>query len=305
LSKKNLRSINGLILLDKPLHSSSNQVLQRVKRLFQAKKAGHTGSLDVLASGLLPICLGEATKYSHFLLTANKRYDVRAYLGKRTTTCDAEGNIIAEKSIDHISCSVFQQLLTKFHGQIEQEPSMFSALKHHGQPLYRLARQGITVPRKKRLVSIYDLKLLAWNPPEIDIMVVCSKGTYIRNLVNDIGIALGCGAYVSQLRRTGVGHYRLKHMYTLSELMCVGDKAILPIHDMLSTYPYLFLSDDEIHLLYQGKSIIIDMNRILNRPMKHSVTMIVLMTIDHRFTGVGKIDSSGCLKVKRLLAKIS
>ena len=204
------RDVNGIILLDKAIGLSSNAALQEVKRLFNANKAGHTGSLDPLASGMLPICLGEATKVSAFLLDADKRYRVRCRLGVRTTTADAEGEIIEERPIDGIDVARITAVLPRFTGQIEQIPPMYSALKHQGQRLYALARQGIEVDRQPRTLFIHELSLLGLENGECTLDVHCSKGTYVRTLAEDIGAALGCGAHVSALRRTGLGPYQAR-----------------------------------------------------------------------------------------------
>jgi tRNA pseudouridine55 synthase len=238
MNKKNRRDINGFLILDKPIGISSNRALQIVKRLYNAKKAGHTGSLDVLASGLLPLCFGRATKLAQQLLDADKYYWVEGKLGERTTTCDAEGEIVAKKSISHITQESLIKVVAQFTGKIEQIPSMYSALKHKGQPLYKLARKGIEVERKPRTVTIHELKLLKWAKDKIQLEVHCTKGTYIRNLIDDMGQALGCGAYVTQLRRLQSGPYHAKQMVTIEKLeelfakdgFAAIDKLILPIN---------------------------------------------------------------------------
>jgi len=212
------RQIDGVLLLDKPIGISSNQALQKIKHLFQAKKAGHTGTLDVLASGLLIICFGKATKLAGTLLNANKSYQVTAKLGIKTTTCDAEGEVVATKPTDKITEELIESVLQKFRGEIMQVPSMYSALKHKGTPLYKLARQGIEVERKARKVNIYKLELLDWHQDLLKLEVCCSKGTYVRNLIDDIGQALGCGAYVAELRRLSVGKFKTEQMCTIDQL---------------------------------------------------------------------------------------
>ena len=215
------RSISGVLLLDKSLEITSNQALQRVKRLYQAKKAGHTGSLDPLAHGMLPICLGEATKFSHFLLESDKEYKVIAKLGEITATGDAEGPIIEKRDIYPFSEQELIAVLNRFKGAITQTPPMYSALKHQGQPLYELARKGITVERKSRQIHIYDLQLVEYSLNQLTLRVKCSKGTYIRSLVEDIGLALGCGAHVVHLRRVSVAHFKAEHMVTDATLQLV------------------------------------------------------------------------------------
>jgi tRNA pseudouridine55 synthase len=201
------RKVNGILLLDKPLGITSNDALQRVKHLFRARKAGHTGSLDPLATGLLPICLGEATKISAFLLDADKRYRVKVKLGVTTTTADAEGEVLEEKPITGVDQARIEAALESFRGEIDQLPPMYSAIKHKGERLYNLARQGIEVEREPRRITIHSLVLLDWQAPEFSLDVHCSKGTYVRTLAEDIGNVLGCGAHVTALHRSGVGPF--------------------------------------------------------------------------------------------------
>src|SRR5579862_9142002 len=212
------RQIHGILLLDKPLGMTSNAALQKVKRLFNAKKAGHTGSLDPLATGMLPICFGEATKFSQFLLESDKCYQVEAKLGVKTRTGDAEGEVIAVKPVMDLTCERLEAVLSQFVGQIQQIPPMYSALKIQGKPLYELARQGIEIPREARSVQIYRLQLIDFQAETLKFEVQCSKGTYVRTLVEDIGELLGCGAHVSALRRTVVLPYNEIKMYTLDAL---------------------------------------------------------------------------------------
>ena len=215
------RSVNGLFLLDKPFGLSSNHALQRVRRLFDANKAGHTGSLDPLATGVLPICLGEATKFSQFLLDAEKGYRSTFSLGLRTESGDVDGGEVSRIDASHITLEQVEQAVETFRGDIEQVPSMYSALKHNGQPLYKLARQGIEVERAARSITIYDYKILDFRPgviAELDVEVRCSKGTYIRSLADDLGQMLGCGAHVSVLHRTLAGPFHEAETLTLSAL---------------------------------------------------------------------------------------
>ncbi|MDM7860539.1 tRNA pseudouridine(55) synthase TruB [Alteromonas sp. ASW11-36] len=211
------RAIHGMLMLNKGLEVSSNDALQRVKRLYKAAKAGHTGALDPLATGMLPICLGEATKFSQFLLDADKTYEVVATFGVRTTTSDADGEVVAEADVD-LSEEQLNQLIDEFKGPSKQVPSMYSALKHNGKPLYWYARQGITVERPARDINIFVLELLSFDGTNAHMRVHCSKGTYIRTLVDDMGQAAGCGAYVSKLHRVAVSQYSAEPMYTLTEL---------------------------------------------------------------------------------------
>ena len=218
MKKYKARQIDGILLLDKPVGISSNHALQKIKHLFQAKKAGHTGTLDVLASGMLIICFGKTCKLSSEFLNMDKTYLVTAKLGVKTTTCDAEGEILETKPTDQITKELIEETLQKFRGEISQIPSMYSALKHKGTPLYKLARQGIEVKREPRKVNIYELTLLDWSQDSLKLEVRCSKGTYVRNLVDDIGEALGCGAYVTELRRLSIGKFQAEEMHTVAEL---------------------------------------------------------------------------------------
>lgn len=221
--KRKGRLVNGIILLNKPLGGSSNHALQQVKRIFNAAKAGHTGALDPLATGMLPICLGEATKFSQFLLDADKTYSVTAKLGERTTTSDAAGEVVETKPVD-VSESQLIEACEQFKGPIKQVPSMFSALKHQGKPLYFYARQGIDIPREARDIEIFKLSIDRFEGDEVDMTVHCSKGTYIRSLVDDLGQVLGCGAYVSRLDRTQVTDYPVDKMFTMEQLQALRDK---------------------------------------------------------------------------------
>ncbi|MDG1081103.1 MAG: tRNA pseudouridine(55) synthase TruB [Porticoccaceae bacterium] len=215
------RSVNGVFLLDKPFGLSSNHALQRVRRLFDANKAGHTGSLDPLATGVLPICLGEATKFSQFLLDAEKGYRSTFSLGLRTESGDVDGGEVSRIDASNITLAQIEQAVETFGGDIQQVPSMYSALKHNGQPLYKLARQGIEVERAPRSITIYDYEILDFRPgviAELDVEVRCSKGTYIRSLADDLGQMLGCGAHVSALHRTLAGPFHESETLTLSAL---------------------------------------------------------------------------------------
>ena len=215
--KRKGRLINGIILLNKPLGLSSNHALQRVKRIYNAAKAGHTGALDPLATGMLPICLGEATKFSQFLLDADKTYQVTAKLGVRTTTSDADGDVVETRPVAVSEQALFDAC-DQFRGPIKQVPSMFSALKYQGRPLYEYAREGIEVPRESRKITVYEIELLRFDGDEIEMEVHCSKGTYIRTIVDDLGEMLQCGAHVTYLRRTGVANYPYEKMVTLEQL---------------------------------------------------------------------------------------
>ncbi len=297
--KRVKRAIDGVLLLDKPLGYSSNQALQQVKRLYQAAKAGHTGSLDPLATGLLPVCLGEATKFSHFLLDADKSYRALIQLGSTTTTGDAEGEVLTRAQVN-VSPALLQETLSKFVGPIEQVPPMYSALKHQGKALYEYARDGQEVARLARLITIFDIKLnnfdQASNRAEID--VVCSKGTYIRTLAEDIGQALGCGAHLAGLRRLTTAHFSLQNAYTLEQLEAMSlderDEALLPVESSVQDLPSVELDDDSAYYLLQGQSV-----------WKSGVKINGLFRIyqeSGRFLGLGELDADGKVAPKRLLA---
>ena len=231
------RAVNGIILLNKGLGLSSNHALQQVKRMFNAAKAGHTGALDPLATGMLPICLGEATKFSQFLLDTDKTYQVTAKLGVRTTTSDADGEVVETHPVD-VSEAQLVAACDQFKGPIKQVPSMFSALKHQGKPLYFYARQGIDIPREARDITIFSLSINRFEIDEVDMTVHSSKGTYIRSLVDDIGQLLGCGAYVSKLHRTQVTDYPADKMMTMAELQTLRDKINSETADLLDSHTF-------------------------------------------------------------------
>lgn len=241
------RLVNGIILLNKPLGLSSNHALQRVKRIFNAAKAGHTGALDPLATGMLPICLGEATKFSQFLLDTDKTYEVTAKLGVRTTTSDAAGEVVETKDVD-VSSEQLMQSCEQFRGPIKQVPSMFSALKHQGKPLYFYARQGIDIPRDARDIVIYKLTVDRFAGDEVDMTVHCSKGTYIRSLVDDLGQVLGCGAFVSRLDRTQVTDYPVDKMLTLDTLQAMRDNIDPEQQDLLANDTFTELDQHLIEM---------------------------------------------------------
>ncbi|MEQ5815677.1 tRNA pseudouridine(55) synthase TruB [Marinobacter sp. NFXS11] len=219
------RDVNGILVIDKPLGVTSNGILQQVKRLFGAAKAGHTGALDPLATGVLPLCFGEATKFSQMMLDSDKAYIATARLGIKTETGDSEGAIVAEKPVPRgLTADVLEPVLDGFRGDIQQVPSMYSALKHKGRPLYEYAREGIEVERPARPVTIYELTLLDIRENELDIAVSCTKGTYIRSLVEDIGEALGCGAHVTALRRTMASGFTLANAHAVSDLEAMRER---------------------------------------------------------------------------------
>ena len=255
------RQLDGVLLFDKPLELSSNDALQKVRRLFQAEKAGHTGTLDPLATGLLPICFGEATKFSNALLDADKTYRALLRLGQTTTTGDAEGEIIDEHPVE-IGQAEVDTVLAKFRGEIQQLPPMHSALKHKGKPLYEYIRKGETIERELRNVVIHELLLNCFSGHEMDITVRCSKGTYIRTLAEDIGAALGCGAHLIGLRRTAIAHFELRDAYNLQQLAELTenerDACVLPLENLMPDMPRLQLDDVQIKRLAQGQRLALD-----------------------------------------------
>ena len=252
------RPLDGVILFDKPLELSSNTALQKVRRLYQAEKAGHTGTLDPLASGLLPICFGEATKFSMGLLEADKTYKTTIRLGQTTTTGDAEGEVIETRPVEVNEVQV-QEVLQRFTGAIKQLPPMHSALKHQGKPLYEYIRKGETIERDLREVFIHDLRMERLEENELEIVVRCSKGTYVRTLGEDIGQALGCGGHLIALRRTAIAHFNLQSAYTLPQLEAMDDQQrdaiILPLDCMLQDFPALELDNTELQRMAQGQRL--------------------------------------------------
>lgn len=295
------RRVNGILLLDKPMGLTSNAVLQRVKSMYRARKAGHTGSLDPLATGLLPICFGEATKISSFLLGASKRYFITACFGVVTDTGDADGNLLAEQEVETIDAAALQSILERNVGVLEQVPPMFSALKHRGQRLYDLARRGLVVERKPRTIRIDRLRLIAVRGTEADLEVLCSKGTYVRTLVADIGAALGPGAHVSALRRTGLGPYdEASGLRTMDEVEAAAqedpealDSLLLPMETALMDWPALHLPNEVAFYVRQGQPVWI--------PKAPPEGWVRLYAGKDCFLGMGTILQDGRVAPKRLV----
>ncbi len=256
--KRIKRPVNGVLLLDKPAGLSSNQALQQVRRLYMAEKAGHTGSLDPFATGLLPLCLGEATKFSHFLLEADKVYEATLQLGATSTTGDVEG-VIAQAGEVRVTLAQVVETLRKFVGTISQIPPMYSALKYQGKALYEYARAGVEIERNAREISIHSIELLSFVGDQIVIRVACSKGTYIRTLGEDIGRALGCGAYLTQLRRIGSGGFLLADALSMAELESMSleqrDARLLPMDCLLHNYPVVVLDQQSAYYFCQGQPV--------------------------------------------------
>ncbi|MGR9012992.1 MAG: tRNA pseudouridine(55) synthase TruB [Gammaproteobacteria bacterium] len=258
-------NIHGIVLLDKRLGVSSNKALQEVRRLFNANKAGHTGSLDPLATGLLPLCFGEATKVSGMMLDDNKRYQTVVQLGIMTDTGDREGTVIETKPVPELSVDDILACLEKFTGEIDQVPPMYSALKHNGKKLYELAREGVTIERKARHITVFELKLLtdshalAQEPDQLTLEVYCSKGTYIRSLAEDIGHALGCGGTVKELRRLEAGQFSIENAMTIEQLTALSQQDLLQclikVDKPLEALPFVQLSDEQTISIKYGQSL--------------------------------------------------
>jgi len=299
--RKRGRDIHGVFLLDKPQGMSSNDIMQKVKRIFQANKAGHTGALDPLATGMLPICLGEATKFSQFLLDADKRYLVTAKLGERTDTSDAEGQIFDTREVN-VKTPEILTALEQFRGDILQVPTMFSALKHNGKPLYEYARQGITVEREARPITIFELNFIEYNAPYLTLEVHCSKGTYIRTLVDDLGEALGCGAHVTMLRRTAVADYPTEKMLDWHALQSLAeqqdlnllDALLLPMDTAVAKLPALTLNESQTQGIGFGQRIKFDNPNRLQGQVR-------LFSHENRFLGVAVIDENNVIRPQRLV----
>lgn len=301
------RAVSGIVVINKPLGLSSNQVLQRVKHLFGAQKAGHTGALDPLASGVLPICLGEATKLSQLLLDADKAYDTTARLGEIRSTGDAEGEVVATAPVPELDSQQLERLLDRFRGEVEQVPPMFSALKLDGKPLYELARQGMSADeiqavadKKRRVITIHELLLQAVRPQELDLSVRCSKGTYIRTLVEYIGQAIGCGAYVSRLHRIQCGPFHSGQMLTLAQLEVLAaegmeslDSVLLPPETAIPDWPEVALTLAEADKMLHGQPISTGLNDC------PSVQLWAVAPGYRQMIGIGQI-AAGQIKAQRL-----
>lgn len=295
------RDVSGILLLDKEAGLTSNGALQQAKRLFAAAKAGHTGSLDPLATGVLPLCFGEATKISQFLLDADKQYRVTARLGQRTDTADSEGAVIEERPVPEIVAADFDASLDQFRGTIEQLPPMYSALKHKGTPLYKLARAGEEVERKRRRISIYHLELLSLEPDALTLEVHCSKGTYIRTLVDDIGELLGCGAHVTALRRTRAGCFGEEDCVDMETLAArkedggfdAVDELLVPVDAAVQELPEVVLPAATAIWIRRGQPVI----------ARHLPTEgLVRLYEEKEFIGIGSILDDGRVAPRRLIA---
>lgn len=298
--KRSWRRVDGVLLLDKPAGITSNAALQNARRLFSAAKAGHTGTLDPLASGLLPLCFGEATKFSADLLEADKSYDADLLFGITTDTGDAEGAVRERRPVGFTEADL-RATLARFRGSLQQTPPMYSALKRDGKPLYELARQGIEVERTARDVTIRELSLLDFTIDRCRLRVTCSKGTYIRTLAEDIGAALGCGAHLTALRRTAVGDLQIADAVTLAQLTVLSDQQrhvyLRPLDSLLQTLPAIDLDAAAAMCFTHGNPV----------PVQHTVNpgkrCRVYDTEDdkRRLLGLGEINASGKLQPRRLI----
>ncbi|MBE5252707.1 tRNA pseudouridine(55) synthase TruB [Mixta mediterraneensis] len=303
------RDVHGVLLLDKPQGASSNDVLQKVKRIFNANRAGHTGALDPLATGMLPICLGEATKFSQYLLDSDKRYRVIARLGERTDTSDADGNVVQTRPVTFTQAEL-DAALDSFRGETQQIPSMFSALKYQGRPLYEYARQGIEIARDARSITVYELQFIRWHDDELELEIHCSKGTYIRTIIDDLGEKLGCGAHVIMLRRVQVARYPFEKMVTLEQLNALLNAAteagiplaeqldplLLPMDSPASAFPEVNLPSTVAAYFRQGQPV-----QASNTPPEGLVR--VTEGDERKFIGMAEIADDGRVAPRRLVVE--
>ena len=303
------RDIHGVLLLDKPQGASSNDVLQKVKRLYNANRAGHTGALDPLATGMLPICLGEATKFSQYLLDSDKRYRVIARLGQRTDTSDADGQIVEERPVTFTDAQL-AEALESFRGDTQQVPSMYSALKYQGKKLYEYARQGIEVPREARPITVYELLFIRHEGNELELEIHCSKGTYIRTIIDDLGEKLGCGAHVIFLRRLAVSKYPVERMVTLEQLREYVEQAeqqgipasqlldplLMPMDSPASDFPVVNIPSVVAAYFKNGQPV---------RASQAPASGLVRVTEgdDAQFIGMAEIDDEGRVAPRRLVVE--
>ncbi|VAY02183.1 tRNA pseudouridine synthase B [Arsenophonus endosymbiont of Aleurodicus dispersus] len=303
------REVHGVLLLDKPAEYSSNDALQKVRYLFNAKKAGHTGALDPLATGMLPICLGEATKFSQFLFDSDKHYRVIARLGQRTDTSDAHGKIICQRPIE-ITQYQFDKALDKFRGNLIQVPSMYSALKYRGKPLYEYARRGVTIEREGRPITVYGLQFERWEDNELELTIHCSKGTYIRTIIDDLGEILGCGAHVIYLRRLQVASYPIERMVTIEQLYTLKqkfelritsleaqlDSLLLPMDKVVSHFPEVNISSNVATYFKKGQAVV-----VINHRFSKGNKVRVTEGDRHKFIGIAEIDEQNKIAPRRLV----
>lgn len=297
-ARRHCSPVTGVLLLDKPVGLTSNQALQTVKRLLNACKAGHTGSLDPIATGLLPLFFGEATKLTQFLLNADKRYWTVFKLGVSTTTFDSEGEATATRPVT-VGLRDIEKALIRFQGEIEQIPPMYSAVKHNGEALYKLARAGVEVEREPRPVTVHEIRTLGFQDDLLTLEIACSKGTYIRTLAHDLGEILGCGAHVVQLRRLAIGDVSIDKAVSLDRLEALVSpveraQLLQPVDSVLHTVPDVHLTSLAAHYLKQGQSV----------SARHGLApgWVRLYEGDSRFLGMGQVLDDGQVAPRRLLA---
>tara|TARA_B110000858_G_scaffold62189_1_gene72152 strand:+ start:4513 stop:5427 length:915 start_codon:yes stop_codon:yes gene_type:complete len=298
--RKKGRSIDGIVILDKPIGISSNRALQEVKRIFDAQKAGHTGSLDPLATGVLPLCLGEATKVSQFLLDSDKKYRARLKLGVRTDSGDCEGSVLESCADFQISQLQIEEALAAFEGEIDQVPPMYSALKVNGVPLYKMARKGQTIEREARRVTVYSIELTAFEGDELELEIACSKGTYIRTIADDLGQALGCGAHIIALRRTQAGAFTEADCVTTQVLkeecesggMSAIDEHLIPMDEAIADLPEVVLPSITASFIKNGQPVL-----VRHLPEEG----LVRLYEEEQFIGIGCIDDDGKVAPRRLI----
>lgn len=295
------RSVDGIFLLNKPIGLSSNHALQRVKRFYQAEKAGHSGTLDPMATGMLPVCFGEATKFCQYLLDADKCYEVTAELGVTTTTGDAMGEVVSTVQNFEVIEEALRTVVSQFIGDIQQVPSMYSALKHQGKPLYQYARAGIEIERPARTIRIHDITHIKLEGNSFSLLVSCSKGTYIRTLVEDIGQKLGVGAHVTRLHRVTTAGFRDEPMYELDTLIdketAYLQSLLLPVDRAVGQFPELVLSETQVTALFQGR-VLSDASR------SEEEGDVRLYDVHKHFLGLGSITEDAALKAKRLIKRV-
>lgn len=300
MGRRRGRAVHGILVLDKPPGMTSNQALQHVRRRFEAQKAGHTGSLDPMATGVLPICLGEATKVSGYLLDADKTYRFRCRLGERTDTGDADGEVIERCTVPRIDAAAIERALAPLRGEIVQVPPMHSALKHQGQPLYRYARRGESVERPARPTLIHRLECVEHDGDELVLEVDCAKGTYVRTLAEDLGAALGCGAHVTALRRLAAGPFGSADLVTAEQVeQAAGrgfealDALLLPVDRALRAWPRLVLGAELAGFLRQGQAVQV--------PGAPASGLLRLHDAEGRLIGLGRVQEDGLVAPKRLM----
>lgn len=294
------RAVDGLILLDKPKGLTSNSALQKVRNLYKAEKAGHTGALDPLATGVLPICIGEATKVAGHLLGNDKAYEVNAQLGSTTDTDDAQGQVLQTRNVGAYSREQIEQLLNEFIGDIQQVPPIYSALKQGGEPMYVKARRGDVIDLPARAVTVHSIELTKHTQDTLELSVVCGTGTYIRSLVRDLGERLGCGAHVTELRRTWVQPFKSEQVWQLEQLEALAeqgqealDSVLMPVETVLSTIPKLVVDERQARKIGMGQKV-----QISN--MNTAFDLVQLCTPEGRCLGLASLDAQGALKVQRL-----